>query len=68
MTNLEVLCEMLRQIRRPDAAQILEDRTHEEWMSMSDPEPPGVPGIVGGLCLGFLAGAAGRYRELARGA
>jgi hypothetical protein len=35
MTNLEVLCGVLRKIRRPDAAQILEDRTHEEWLKQS---------------------------------
>jgi hypothetical protein len=35
MTNLEVLCAALRKICRPDAAQILEDRTRAEWMTLS---------------------------------
>jgi hypothetical protein len=36
MTNLEVLCTKLREIGRPDAAQILESRTYDDWCRLSE--------------------------------
>jgi hypothetical protein len=34
MNDLERLCEALRRAKRPDAAQILENRTEAEWKTM----------------------------------
>jgi hypothetical protein len=36
MTKLEMLCGGLRAIKQPVAAQILEDRTDDEWRAMRE--------------------------------